>query len=107
MANLVKVRDIFLYVGWSPKAADSYAAMTLLKEADVPFTLLHYPDTTALEPLNTWGWGPETSPVSKTFTDFPVLHWTELYDDWSKALEVADGLLEIQTVAGKLKAFAS
>jgi len=103
MANLVRIENVYLYVGWTETVADSYAAMKLLNAAGVKYTLMHYADETQhkanQEALSTWVF----KSGRKTFTDYPILHWDELYDDYNRYVEGAAGLDEIKTAVEKLK----
>jgi hypothetical protein len=107
MPNLVKIRNIHLYIGWTDSAADCYAAKKALDEAGVPYNLLHYQDASqrdaALEPLNTWLWGQEPNRHQKNIQEFPVLHYECCYDDWTTSLELSQGLAEIQTFIASAK----
>jgi hypothetical protein len=94
---LVKIKDVYLYVGLSPNGAECYNAKKVLDDNNIPFVLLGYNDTTqhssVFEALNTWGWGPEKQ--TKTFTDFPLIHWTECYDDFTTEMFCATSVAEL------------
>lgn len=106
MSNLVKIKDVFLYTSTQLSAnttAACNAARDLLTSANVKFTELWYNDESvkesipALTSLSTWNWGPGGSKGQTTFTDFPLVHWTECYDDWSSHQEHAAGVGELQS----------
>jgi hypothetical protein len=93
MANLVKISDVRLYVGFTPNAANTYAALQAVTAANVPFVLMSYADSAAhkgvFDALSTWSYGRDASKVE--VTDFPFLTWTENYDDWSSCPQIAVG----------------
>lgn len=79
--------------------AECDAARALLTQAGVKFIELWYNDPNvderkpALESLSTWTW---KGSRQRQFTRFPILHWTEHYDDWSTEVDHAAGVAEIQ-----------
>jgi hypothetical protein len=106
MANLVKINSVYLYTTKMVDAATSTAcdvARTLLTQAGIKFSELWYNDATkderkaVLSSLSTWKWGHDGAKDSRQMTSFPIVHWTEYYDDWSQHLEHSHGLSELQT----------
>lgn len=81
---LAKIKDVTLYVGLTENGAECFNVKKILSDNNIPFKLLGYNDTTqhpsVFNALNTWTWGPDN--VKKTFTDFPIVHWTECHDDF-------------------------
>lgn len=82
---LAKIKDVTLYVGLTENGAECFNAKKILADNNISFRLLAYYDTSqhksVFDALNTWRWG--TDNVNKTFTDFPIIHWTECYDDFT------------------------
>lgn len=70
-----KIDDIYLYTGWTSSAQECYRIIEWLKNNNVKYTLLQYNDEAQYESvfssLNTWFQG-------VTFTDFPVLVYTNM-----------------------------
>lgn len=105
MANLVKINNVYLYttkmVGAGTTAACD-AARDLLTTAGIKFNELWYNDPkvderkTVLSSLSTWNWGINGSKGPRQLTAFPIIHWTEYYDDWSQVMEHSLGLVELQ-----------
>lgn len=97
MANLAKIKDVYLYVAISEHAQECYEARQLLDQNNIPYTLLAYfeptqfPDVCAA--LSTWWW---TGGVQRTIDRFPIVHWKNCYDDYETDLGVAVGLTELQ-----------
>jgi hypothetical protein len=100
MANLVRIEKVFLYMGWTANAADTYAAMKALDDAGIKYTKLCYNEPEQhkanFDALSSWTFGDESAPYNKSVTDFPFLHWTEVYDDYNKYLYAAHGLDEVK-----------
>jgi hypothetical protein len=97
MANLVKINKVYLFIGFgsTPEvAAECVKARDLLESNKIPFTLLNYLDADShagnCAALSTWTWGSDFH--TKTFTDFPIVHWTEYFDDFERYLEGVQGL---------------
>jgi len=105
MANLVKLNNVYLYTTIRAGDATTAAcdgARTLLTNAGIKFQELWYNDekvderTPVLSSLSTWSWGSDGSKGRRQMTDFPIVHWTEYYDDWSQHLEHSHGLSELE-----------
>lgn len=100
MANLVKIKEVVLYIGLTANASDCFSAKKLLDDANIKYTLLSYNNSDEFhyifDSLSTWHYGPRNNTYHKTFTDFPILHWKECYDDYEFQIESADGLVEIK-----------
>lgn len=106
MANLVKIKEVYLYTTLrlsDQVTADCEAARTLLTNAGIKFQELWYNDpnidecSPVLKSLSTWYWGPGGSKGQREMASLPILHWTEFYDDWSSHREHAHGLSEIES----------
>lgn len=104
MANLAKINNVYLYTTTKDTMQTSIAcdtARALLTEAGIKFQELWYNDdkiderTPVLASLSTWHWGPNGSKGQRKFSLFPLIHWTEYYDDWSQSIEHSHGLDEI------------
>jgi hypothetical protein len=102
MANLVKIKDVHLSTSQkTASAADCTAAVKLLDDAGVRYSHLWYEDSSqhpeVLGALSTWWWGREMGEkTQRKFEDFPILHWTECFDNWEHHQMHAAGLTEIQ-----------
>lgn len=100
MANLVRIEEVHLYMGWSDNVADTYAAKKLLDAANVKYVQLAYHDETQyqsiFDSLSTWTFGEGAATYQKVFKDFPFVHWVEVYDDYNKYIQCAYGLAEIK-----------
>lgn len=86
MATLVKIKEVRLSVGLTENSAECYNLKKLLEDNNISYKLLTYFDDSQVpsvyQAYNTWNWGVEKT--TKTFTDFPILVWTECYDDYEK-----------------------
>ena len=82
---LAKIKDVVLYVGLTENGAECFNAKKVLVDNNIPFKLLSYFETaqhpSVFNALNTWRWGANNE--AKIFNDFPIVHWTEVYDDFS------------------------
>lgn len=105
MANLVKIKDVRLSTTTRVDANTTNAcvyAREFLTLNGIKFSEVWYNDekvderTPVLKALSTWSWGPNGSKGKREFTAFPILHWTECYDDWSTHVEHAAGPAEIK-----------
>lgn len=96
---LVKIKDVYLYVGLTENGAECFNAKKLLADNNINHKVLSYNDITqhagVFAALNTWRWGPGKE--TKTFTDFPIVHWTECYDDFSTELFSVTSVAELNT----------
>lgn len=101
--KLIRIKDIFLsttILTDSNAVSECDAARKLLNESGIKFQELWYNDpnvderTPVLNALSTWTW---KSGRTRSFNAFPILHWTECYDDWSTEIDHAMGLEEIQS----------
>ena len=82
---LAKIKDVTLYVGLTENGAECFNAKKLLADNNIPHKVLAYNDinqhASVFNALNTWRWGEDQT--TKTFTDFPIVHWTEHHSDFS------------------------
>lgn len=96
---LVKIKDVCLYVGLTENGAECFNAKKVLADNNINHKLLAYNDTTqhaaVFGALNTWRWGADKE--QKTFTDFPVVHWVECYDDFTTEMHCATSVAELNT----------
>jgi len=94
---LAKIKDVCLYIGLTENGAECFNAKKLLADNNIPFKLLSYYDTAqhpaVFNALNTWRWGEDKT--TKTFTDFPIIHWVENYDDFSVINSCATSVAEL------------
>jgi hypothetical protein len=102
MAKLVKINEIYLYVGLTEHASDCFEAIKLLKAASINYTLLNYADQedshkANFEALSTWSFGAADSVYQKQFKQYPILTWKEYNDDWSSLHHAAQGIEEVKT----------
>jgi hypothetical protein len=100
MAKIVKIKEVYLYIGLTDSIADSYAAKKLLDEKGIKYGLLSYNDPSqhksVFDSLNTWTWGDIKLNAQREFKDFPILHWKAFYDDYEQQVHNAVGLEEIK-----------
>lgn len=100
MANLLRIRDVYLYTAFNDDAVECLNAKKLLEEHNIPFSLLHYNSgfDEAIAPLKTWYFAadPSETPVQRADAKFPLVHWKNIFDDDTQCLNVAIGLTELQ-----------
>lgn len=98
MSNLVKIKDVVLYTAITEHAGECYACKKLLRDSNIAFKELCYADESThqenFDALGTWAFGSDYRSVK--FTKFPIIHWTEFYDDWNRYVEVVDGLEQLK-----------
>jgi len=92
MANLIKIRDVQLYVGRSSAQdlADSYVCTQILK--GVPAKITDYGTAVTIhrhffKSLEDCVFGADCQ--HHTFTRFPIIIWQECYDDYERWLSFA------------------
>lgn len=94
---LAKIKDVCLYVGLTSNGGECFNAKKLLADNNIPHKLLAYNDieqhASVFNALNTWRWGSNNE--VKTFTDFPIIHWTEHFDDFSSYNSCATSVAEL------------
>lgn len=102
MKKLVRIKDVSLSTTTQLDSATTAAcdsARKFLTESGVKFNELWYNDpntderTPVWNALSTWTW---KGGRRRNFSVFPILHWTECYDDWSVEVDHAHGLDEIK-----------
>lgn len=74
---ITKIEEVYLYTTLDHTHAECYGMKKWLDDNNIQYTNLHYPAEIKDEvfaPLNTWWDG-------VTFTDFPILIYTEVHDD--------------------------
>ena len=80
---LVKIKDVCLYVGLTENGSECFKVKKLLVDNNIPFKFLSYNDVSqhpsVFSALNTWRWNEDGE--TKTFNDFPIVHWKEVDDD--------------------------
>lgn len=91
-SNLVKIKDVILHVGLSETGTDQYIAYKSLANANIKFQTNSYGDhfdghNATFSALNTWSWG--VNAEKRIFDHFPILTWTECYDDFSLIVQNA------------------
>jgi hypothetical protein len=95
--SLVKIKDVVLYVGLTANGAECFNAQKLLADNNINHKLLAYNDISqhkgVFDSLNTWRWGAQAE--QRVFTDFPIVHWTECYSDFSTQLKCAASVTEL------------
>lgn len=95
--SLVKIKDVVLYVGLTENGAECYNMKKVLSDNNIEHKLLSYSDSTqhksVFDALNTWSWGPDKTKM--VFTDFPIVHWLECYDDFSTELFCVTSVAEL------------
>lgn len=94
---LAKIKGVHLYVGLTANGAECFNAKKLLADNNIPHKLLAYNDiaqhASVFNALNTWSWGSNNE--TRTFTDFPIIHWTEYHDDFSSYNSCATSVAEL------------
>ena len=99
MANIVKINQVHLYMGFATpeSAADCVVVKKMLDDANIEYTLLQYGDNSAhsgvFDALSTWSLGPDF--LQRKFTDFPIVHWVEFYDDYERWVQAVVGSKEL------------
>lgn len=74
---IIKIEDVCLYTTLDHTHAECYALKKWLDDNNIEYAHLHYPSEIkeqVFAPLNTWWEG-------VTFTDFPLITYTEFRDD--------------------------
>lgn len=100
MANIVKITDVHLYVGIRTVegAAECARIKLMLDAANIKYVTLAYGDDSQHDglfgALNTWGFS-RSSQRKVNFTDFPIVHWTEYYDDYEKCIETVSNSTDL------------
>jgi hypothetical protein len=94
---LVKIKDVYLYVGPYDSGSESHNIVKLLVDNEIEHTVLAYNDVnqhaSVFDSLNTWRWGPDKE--QKVLTKFPLVHWTECYSDFTTELFCVTSLTEL------------
>lgn len=92
MANLVKINQVHFLMGFeTPEgAADCVVTKRLLDSNQIPYVHLHYGDSSQHAEIfsahHTWSYGSDFR--TEAFNDFPIVFWTEYYDDYERFIEV-------------------
>lgn len=98
---LAKIKDVCLYIGLTENGAECFNMKKILADNNINFKLLAYYDEaqqkSVFDALGTWGWG--TDRETKKFEDFPIVHWTECYDDFSTAIYCVTSVDELNLSA--------
>lgn len=93
MTNLVKIKDVCVYSAMNEHALECYEIKKRLTQEGVSFKDLYYGDDTQHETifkaLSTWNWKDN---VHVEFSRFPIVHWQNIYDDYTQDLEVVNSL---------------
>ncbi len=100
MSNLIKIDSIRFNIGLSTDASmvEQLACRKILVDEAIPHGVLMYSMddySSVLGPLSSWVFGLEMREV--LFTDFPVITWTEYYDDYNVVSECAASSAELAT----------
>ena len=87
MSNLVKISGVVLYASASGDQAETTACEELLRLFKIDYSVKNCWTSPTLqrahlESLTNSVWGPDFEQV--TFTRFPVVVWTEHYDDYER-----------------------
>jgi hypothetical protein len=94
---ILKIDQIFLYTGLCAKGDDCWQAYQFLKEQGVDFSSLHYGDPIQHQEvhasMSTWVWHDGST---RTFQEFPYIHWREVDSDFNVVVKQAYGLEEIK-----------
>jgi hypothetical protein len=96
MANLVKIKEVHIYMGFTDKAYECYQAKELLESSGITASILAYFDNSqhsgVFDALGTWTW----KDGQKTFSNFPIVTWKNCYDDFEVDIECAVGIDELR-----------
>lgn len=101
MANLVRIRDVYLYAGFDDSVTEARAIAKVLEDNNVPYSLLMYTQSDsiepALEPIKTWALSADAL-TSSTRDDLkmPLIHWKNIFDNDTNCINAASGLTEFQ-----------
>jgi len=94
---LAKIKDVTLYVGLTENGAACFQVKKLLADNNIPHKLLAYNDTaqhpSVFGALNTWRWGENLE--TRTFTDFPIVHWKEVDTNADIVLKCVTSVAEL------------
>lgn len=100
MANIVSIKNVYLYSGFTVDAKECYDVWKEFNTRNIKFTHLHYNNeleaNKTFDPLGTWNWHNGTDYYQRTFDKFPICHWEVTYDNALSAVECAvgyDGIL--------------
>ncbi len=100
MAKLDKITNVELYVGYvdHQSVIDGFTIGKYLKDQNITYSLMNYPEAdrnaSLFENLSTWTFGEDFRQY--TFNNFPLVIWTEWYDDYGVYREVTQTLDEMK-----------
>lgn len=82
MASITKIVHVNLYLGYTSEESvkNCFALINLLRSNGIKFIPVIHLGVEAIYPLNSWVYGHDYH--NGTFTDFPVLLWQEVYDNY-------------------------
>jgi len=99
MANVVKIKEVLLYVGYTANAQQCYLMKKYLEDNNVAFNLMNYGDDShhqdVFGAMSTWNYGRPGEQVQHNITDFPFVTWKEYYDDFEQGVHISFSTYEI------------
>lgn len=99
MAELKKIYDVVLYGTLDEHVLEVYNLKKYLEDQGIEFRVLFYVNdaSAALAALSTWELGDRGSTSKRDIPHFPVLVWSERYDDEVITVNIAQSIAELQT----------
>jgi hypothetical protein len=99
MAEIVKVKEVHLYVGLTANAQQCFLMKKYLEDNGLKYTLLSYNDEShhdaVFSAMSSWRFGRPEESIQHTITDFPYVTWKEYYSDYEQAVRIAFSAFEI------------
>ena len=99
MANVVKIKEVLLYVGYTANALQCFLMKKYLEDNNVNFVLMNYSDDShhsdVFSAMSTWTYGRAEEAKQHEIKDFPFVTWKEYYDDYEQSVQIAFSTLEI------------
>lgn len=96
MANLVKIKEVYLYAGYDQHVQECYDIKKILEDNNIPHQFLVYADDSQhkgiFDSLSTWPF--KGGPRPREEFRFPLMYWRNLYDDYENDLELVIGIDE-------------
>jgi hypothetical protein len=95
MLNLIKIKNVCLYVGITDNTDDCITCKNILKDNNIPHTVQMCFDekNQELSLMQSRVFGPNFT--QHEIKDFPFVIWTEFYDDYERFMEIALTLEEL------------
>jgi len=98
MSNLIKIKNVCLYVGMTDNVNDCLAFRDTLKDSNVAYrtSIIFYPvdQEATFNEVSNLVYGPDY--VQHEITSFPFVIWTEFYDDYERWFEYSGSLEDLK-----------